>query len=153
MIGDESSALFQPENTVGQDQIGEELKERKLVSRNTFEDLADIPVTERSDSFRVDEGGGIYDFRQDDDPQVTHNTNKSTMPYTSVAYFQMAEDSNNRIYWVSFVYGLAMMAPWNAVLSTLDFFEAATPNYPISFVVTFAINGVMVVVVLFCIAY
>jgi hypothetical protein len=57
------------------------------------------------------------------------------------------------VYRVSFVYGVAVLAPWNAVLSTLDFFTASTPNYPISFVVSFAINGVMVVVVLLCIAY
>ena len=45
------------------------------------------------------------------------------------------------------------MSPFNAVLSTLDFFEEAMPGYPISFVVSFAINGIMVVVVMACIAY
>ena len=57
------------------------------------------------------------------------------------------------MYWVSFLYGMAILAPFNAVLSTLDFFSAETPDYPISFVISFAINGVMVIVVLFCIAY
>lgn len=48
---------------------------------------------------------------------------------------------------------MAILAPFNAILSTLDFFDAQTPNYPINFVVSFAINGVMVFVVLICIAY
>ena len=48
---------------------------------------------------------------------------------------------------------MAILAPFNAVLSTLDFFSAETPNYPISFVISFAINGIMVIVVLLCIAY
>jgi len=70
-----------------------------------------------------------------------------------VSYYTQAADKGNKIYWVSFFYGVAVMAPWNAVLSTLDFFENATPNYPISFVVTFGINGVMVVCVVIAIAY
>ena len=48
---------------------------------------------------------------------------------------------------------MAILAPWNAVLSALDFFDAETPDYPINFVISFAINGVMVIVVLLCIAY
>lgn len=62
-------------------------------------------------------------------------------------------DKGSVILHLSFLYGVAVLSPWNAVLSTLDFFENATPNYPISFIITFAINGVMVVVVLLCIAY
>ena len=45
------------------------------------------------------------------------------------------------------------MSPFNAILSTLDFYEAAMPDYPISFVASFAVDGIMVFVVLFCIAY
>jgi hypothetical protein len=63
------------------------------------------------------------------------------------------KDINNTVYWISFLYGMAILAPFNAILSTLDFFESETPNYPITFVISFAINGVMVVVVLLCIAY
>lgn len=48
---------------------------------------------------------------------------------------------------------MCTVAPWNAILSSLDFFVYSMPNYPISFVISFAINGVMVVVVLVCIAY
>jgi heme/copper-type cytochrome/quinol oxidase subunit 4 len=62
-------------------------------------------------------------------------------------------DTGNRILLVSFVYGVAILAPWNAVLSTLDFFTLQMPHYPISFVVSFAINGVMVLVVTLCLAY
>ncbi len=63
------------------------------------------------------------------------------------------KDVNNTVYRISFLYGAAILAPFNAILSTLDFFESQTPNYPITFVISFAINGVMVVVVLLCIAY
>jgi hypothetical protein len=63
------------------------------------------------------------------------------------------EDTGNKIYWVTFVYGVATLAPWNAVLSTLDFLSTSMPNYPISFVISFAINGVMILVVILCIAY
>ena len=62
-------------------------------------------------------------------------------------------DKKDVVYWVSFLYGLACLTPSNAILSTLDFYEAAMPNYPISFVVSFAINGVMVLVVLICIVF
>jgi hypothetical protein len=54
---------------------------------------------------------------------------------------------------VSFVYGVAVMSPFNAVISTLDFFTDLMPGYPINFVVSFAINGVMVLVITLCIAY
>ena len=63
------------------------------------------------------------------------------------------KDINNIVYWISFLYGAAILAPFNAILSTLDFFQIQTPNYPITFVISFAINGVMVIVVLLCIAY
>lgn len=65
----------------------------------------------------------------------------------------LPKDINNIVYRVSFIYGLAILAPFNAILSTLDFFESETPNYPITFIISFAINGVMVIVVLLCIAY
>ncbi len=67
--------------------------------------------------------------------------------------YSFPKDTNNTIYMISFVYGMAILAPFNAILSTLDFFNNETPNYPISFVISFAINGVMVVVVLICLAY
>jgi len=51
------------------------------------------------------------------------------------------------------VYGVCIIAPWNAILSTLEFFVVSMPNYPISFVVSFAINGIVVFVVLICMAY
>ena len=62
-------------------------------------------------------------------------------------------DKKDVVFWVSFFYGLAVMTPFNSILSTLDFYENAMPDYPISFVVSFAINGIMVIVVLACIAY
>ena len=62
-------------------------------------------------------------------------------------------EQDNTVLIVSFVYGVAVLSPFNAILSTLDFFTDAMPGYPISFVVSFAINGVMVLVVILCIAY
>ena len=46
-----------------------------------------------------------------------------------------------------------MMTPWNTILSSLDFFTQEMPNYPISFVISFAVNGVMVLVILVAIAF
>ena len=65
----------------------------------------------------------------------------------------VVKDRKGTVFWISLVYGVAVMSPFNAVLSTLDFFEDAMPGYPISFVVSFAINGIMVFVVMVCIAY
>lgn len=86
--------------------------------------------------------------------------NPSIIEYTNIDSLadgpndcKMPIDINLTIYKISFVYGMAILAPWNAVLSTLDFFDNETPDYPINFVISFAINGVMVIVVLLCIAY
>jgi hypothetical protein len=54
---------------------------------------------------------------------------------------------------ISFVYGNAVMAPFNAILSTLDFFEIYMPGYAIDYIVSFAVNGVMVFAVVYCMRY
>lgn len=53
---------------------------------------------------------------------------------------------------ISFIYGVATISPWNAIVSTLDFFDSEIPDYPINFFISFAINFVMVISVIFCIA-
>jgi hypothetical protein len=45
------------------------------------------------------------------------------------------------------------MAPFNAILSTLDFYETYMPGWHIDYVVSFAINGVMIFAVVLCISY
>lgn len=85
---------------------------------------------------------------------ITKPTKPGPQGYSLMSAFDtLPIDKNNTIYRVSFLYGIAILAPQNAIISTLDFFNKLTPSYPISFVVSFAINGVMVIVVLLCIAY
>jgi hypothetical protein len=70
-----------------------------------------------------------------------------------VSTYAVPKDHHNSIYWVCLIYGLAVLAPFNAVLSTQDFFAAKMPGYPIEFVLSFAINGVIFLVVIIAIAY
>jgi hypothetical protein len=97
----------------------------------------------------------IQDFSDSECLSPTTATTVFTQELEAHSDFSIisVEDTGNHIYWVSFIYGLSIIAPWNAILSTLDFFAASTPDYPITFVVSFAVNGVMVLIVLLCIAY
>ena len=54
--------------------------------------------------------------------------------------------------WSAFLYGVAVTSPYNFITLTLPFFEDQMPDYPISYVVTFAVNGVMVLVVIVSLA-
>ena len=76
-----------------------------------------------------------------------------TASTNNVSHYSSPKDHRNCIYWVCLIYGLAVMAPFNAVLSTQDFFAQRMPGYPIEFVLSFAINGVIFFVILFVIAY
>lgn len=62
------------------------------------------------------------------------------------------KDENNVVAWAAFLYGMAVTSPFNFITLTLPFFESMMPDYPITYVVTFAVNGVMVIVVLVCLA-
>ena len=64
----------------------------------------------------------------------------------------LLEDEGNVVAWSAFLYGLAMTAPFNFITLTLPFFASKMPNYPIEYIVTFAVNGIMVLVVLVCLA-
>ena len=45
-----------------------------------------------------------------------------------------------------------MTTPFNFITLTLSFYDERITNYPLDFIVTFAVNGAMVVVVFFCLA-
>jgi hypothetical protein len=61
------------------------------------------------------------------------------------------KDLKNVIYWTCFVYGFAMLISWNAVLSTMPFFEEELPGTNIIYMISFAMNGVMVGVCILCV--
>ena len=54
--------------------------------------------------------------------------------------------------WASFLYGVAVTTPFNFITLTLAYYDARMGTYPIDFVVTFAVNGVMVIVVFACLS-
>ena len=63
------------------------------------------------------------------------------------------KDDGNIVAWCSFLYGLAVTNPYNFITFSLPFLAEKMPDYPIAYVVTFAVNGVMVLVVLVCLAW
>ena len=63
------------------------------------------------------------------------------------------EDKNNLIYFSVMLYGVAMLAPWNAVLSTMNFYIQELPDTNIDFMIAFAMNGIMIFVVLACVFF
>jgi hypothetical protein len=63
------------------------------------------------------------------------------------------EDKYNLIYFTMMVYGVAMLAPWNAVLSTMHFYKEELPGTNIDFMIAFAMNGIMIFVVLACVFF
>lgn len=64
----------------------------------------------------------------------------------------MYQDEGNIVALASFFYGMAVTSPFNFITFQLTFFERKMPDYPFSYIVTFAVNGVMVLVVLLCLA-
>ena len=66
---------------------------------------------------------------------------------------RIPEDKGNRIYITSFIYGIAMLAPWNGVLSTMSFFVNALPGTNIDFMISFAMNGIMIFIVILCVIF
>ena len=62
------------------------------------------------------------------------------------------EDSGNVVAWAAFLYGFAVTTPFNFITFTLSYFDEQMPDYPIDYVVSFAVNGVMVIVILICLA-
>ena len=53
------------------------------------------------------------------------------------------------------IWGIGVLLPWNAVLSTFDFFDGETKGYSLvpDFVYAFAVNGLAVVVTILVIIY
>ena len=46
-----------------------------------------------------------------------------------------------------------MLAPWNAVLSTMPFFLTELPDTNIAYMISFALNGVAIFVVIFVVIF
>lgn len=51
------------------------------------------------------------------------------------------------------IYGIAMLAPWNVVLSSLPFYDESLPDTNIDVVIAFAMNGLMIFVVILCVIF
>ena len=62
------------------------------------------------------------------------------------------KDSNNVGAYLAFLYGFAVVSPYNFIILTLPYLSGVMPDYPIEYVVTFAVNGVMVLVIIFSLA-
>ena len=61
-------------------------------------------------------------------------------------------DTKNIVACTAFLYGVAVTSPYNFILLSLPYIQGQMPDYPITFVATFAVNGVMVFVVFICLA-
>jgi hypothetical protein len=53
------------------------------------------------------------------------------------------EDKGGLAYLMMIMFGIAALLPWNAVLTSLDFFEKKMPTYQPSSVFGFAVNGLL----------
>lgn len=64
----------------------------------------------------------------------------------------MPHDEGNKVYNIFLIWGIGVLLPWNAVLSTMDFFDAETADptkvftLKPDFVYAFAVNGLAVAV-------
>ena len=54
------------------------------------------------------------------------------------------EDNRNISYYLMILFGIASLLPWNAVLTSLDFFEGKMHEYHPSSVFGFAVNGLLI---------
>jgi len=57
---------------------------------------------------------------------------------------QVPEDKNNIAYNLMILFGIASLLPWNAVLTSLDFFEGKMHEYHPASVFGFAVNGLLI---------
>ncbi len=54
------------------------------------------------------------------------------------------EDHHNIAYYMVLMFGLATLLPWNAVLTSLDFFDSKMHDYKPASVFGFAVNGLLI---------
>ena len=54
------------------------------------------------------------------------------------------EDKNNIAYYMVLLFGLGTLLPWNAVLTSLDFFDSKMHDYKPASVFGFAVNGLLI---------
>ena len=57
---------------------------------------------------------------------------------------QEPEDRHNIAYYLVILFGLGTLLPWNAVLTSLDFFDSKMHEYKPASVFGFAVNGLLI---------
>lgn len=57
---------------------------------------------------------------------------------------QIPEDKHNIAYYLVLLFGLGTLLPWNAVLTSLDFFDSKMHDYKPASVFGFAVNGLLI---------
>ena len=62
-------------------------------------------------------------------------------------------DLKNTMYWVYVLYGFSVLAIFNSILSTLDYFEKSMPDYSPEFVVDLGLNIFVTISAIFVIVY
>ena len=65
----------------------------------------------------------------------------------------LPEDTRNIAYYLMILFGIASLLPWNAVLTSLDFFEGKMHEYHPSSVFGFAVNGLLIFTSMWTIIY
>ena len=84
-----------------------------------------------------------------DEPSFSEFADSKYLELRRLSKHDMApDDKQHRIYFTVLFYGIAMLVPWNAVLSTMVFFKDELPGTNISFMISFAMNGIMVFIVI-----
>lgn len=62
-------------------------------------------------------------------------------------------DLNNTVYWIYVLYGFSVLAIFNSILSTLDYFINSMPDYSPEFVVDLGLNIFVTISAVFVIVY
>lgn len=92
----------------------------------------------------------LESLNADDDEITPSMSSRSTVHEIQLSCEH--RDEGNIVAWSAFLYGLAVTSPFNFITMTLPFYAKRMPDYPIEYIVTFAVNGIMVLVVLICLA-
>ena len=70
-----------------------------------------------------------------------------------MAPFTAPEDDRNVVYWCYVLYGFSVLAIFNSILSTLDYFINSMPSYNPSFLLDLGLNLFVAITGLFVIVY
>lgn len=104
------------------------------MSRKAEDDLA-VPKSPRSLSM----GADIDEFKSNQ--KLKENEYDPSKPLIKE---KAPEDKHNIAYYMTILFGIASLLPWNAVLTSLDFFEGKMSKYNPSSVFGFAVNGLLI---------